>query len=40
MIFVAVLMAKEENFLTASVAYYREGPIPGQNGRDSLELVW
>ena len=40
MIFVFVLMAKEENFLPASVAYYREGLIPGHNGRDCLELVW
>ena len=39
MIFV-VLMAKEENFLTASLAYYRECPIPGQNGLHCLELVW
>lgn len=39
-IFVFVLMANEENFLTASVAYYREGPILGQNGLDCLELVW
>ena len=33
-------MANEQNFLTASVAYYREGPIPGPDGRDGLELVW